>query len=98
MEPTRSRHVLPAGHLVSALALATAGFLTLASVAVGASPEPATDGAAGSLCWADTPGTLGSIDHPTDPTAIVLRMSVGGGFVPPGGGVHGERHLHALRQ
>ena len=83
MEPTRSRHVLPAGHLVSALALATAGFLTLASVAVGASPEPVPDNSTGSPCWTDTPGTLGSIDHPTDPRAIVLRMSVGGGFVPP---------------
>jgi hypothetical protein len=28
------------------------------------------------------PGEPGSVDHPTDPEAIVLRMSVGGGFVP----------------
>jgi len=83
MERTRSPYVPPAGRLVSALALGTAGFLTSASAVAAASPEPSPDGAAGSPCWTDMPGKLGSIDHPTDPTAIVLRMSVGGGFVPP---------------
>ncbi len=34
------------------------------------------------LCWSNEPGVVGTIDHPTDPTAIVLRMAVGGGFVP----------------
>ena len=33
-------------------------------------------------CYTLEPGTVGSVDHPTDPSAIVLRMSQGGGFVP----------------
>ena len=35
-----------------------------------------------SSCWTSEPGVVGTIDHPVEPTAIVLRMSVGGGFVP----------------
>jgi hypothetical protein len=37
----------------------------------------------GSACYTIEPGTLGSVDHPTEATAIVLRMVQGGGFVPP---------------
>jgi hypothetical protein len=33
-------------------------------------------------CYTLEPGTVGSVDHPTDPSAIVLRMYQGGGFVP----------------
>ena len=33
-------------------------------------------------CWTNEPGVVGTIDHPIDPAAIVLRMFTGGGFVP----------------
>lgn len=33
-------------------------------------------------CWTNEPGVVGTIDHPTDPAAVVLRMFTGGGFVP----------------
>lgn len=46
-------------------------------VTPGASPGPASTGAP-----SPTPGQVGEIDHPTEPTAVVLRMFVGGGFVP----------------
>ena len=33
-------------------------------------------------CFTDQPGVLGTVDHPTEPDAVVLRMAVGGGSVP----------------
>src|SRR5262245_4954567 len=33
-------------------------------------------------CFTDQPGTVGTVDHPTEPSAVVLRMAIGGGFVP----------------
>ena len=61
----------------AALALAGAAVILSASATLAdeASPVPGA-------CWTQMPGELGSVDHPTDPGAIVLRMSVGGGFVP----------------
>jgi hypothetical protein len=60
-------------------AIALAGAATIlsasATLADDASPVPGA-------CWTQAPGELGSVAHPTDPEAIVLRMSVGGGFVP----------------
>lgn len=60
-----------------AFALAGAALLLTASVTSAAGSEPADD-----ACWTTEPGVVGSIDHPTDPEAIVLRMFTGGGFVP----------------
>ncbi len=58
---------------VGLLALTT--LLGLGSAAVAAADELAS-------CWTSEPGALGSIDHPTGALDIVLRMQVGGGFVP----------------
>jgi hypothetical protein len=30
---------------------------------------------------------IGKVDHPTDPTAVVLRMETGGGFISPGANI-----------
>jgi hypothetical protein len=66
------------GRLQPALSLAGAALLltTSAALAVDQSPDP------GASCWTAEPGTIGAIDHPTDPQAIVLRQFTGGGFVP----------------
>ena len=76
-------HIITPHHPLSrtahraALALAGAAVVLSSSAALAddASPVP-------KACWTQAPGELGSVDHPTDPEAIVLRMSVGGGFVP----------------
>jgi hypothetical protein len=43
---------------------------------------PALGQSAPGACFTEQPGTLGTVDHPTEPDAVVLRMAVGGGFVP----------------
>ena len=66
---------------IPSLTRAAAASLAVTIVAaLGAVPAAATDEAAS--CWTETPGVVGTIDHPTDPTAVVLRMFTGGGFVP----------------
>lgn len=59
----------------SAIALAAAGLIVSVAPALG--QDASTE-----ACWTTEPGAVGSIDHPTDPEAIVLRMFTGGGFVP----------------
>ncbi len=72
------RHPLSLDRYESAFALAGAALLLTASVATAAAgSQPADD-----ACWTTEQGVVGSIDHPTDPEAIVLRMFTGGGFVP----------------
>jgi hypothetical protein len=44
---------------------------------VGAGTSPGTSSS-------PTPSASPAIDYPTDPTAVILRMSTGGGFVAPG--------------
>ena len=53
--------------------LTAAGAIVMAAPVLGQSEPPAS-------CFTDQPGTVGSVDHPTDPDAVVLRMAVGGGF------------------
>mgnify|MGYP001826141730 FL=1 len=65
-------HRLSAAALV---ALVTVAGTATASIPVLANDEPAD-------CWNGGPGTVGMIEHPTEAEAVVLRMSVGGGFVP----------------
>jgi hypothetical protein len=60
------------------LMLSIAGLLLVPGAALAQSPDPAS-GAPGDPC---VPGVVGKIDHPTGCTDIVLRMNVGGGFVP----------------
>jgi hypothetical protein len=68
----------PRVHRLSVAALVA--LTTMAGTAGAAIPVLADDVEAG--CFTRQPGTVGAIDHPTDPGAVVLRMSVGGGFVP----------------
>ncbi len=68
--------------LSTAVRVATAtGLLAMATLA-GATAGPVAALEEESSCWTTEPGVVGTIDHPVEPTAIVLRMSVGGGFVP----------------
>lgn len=61
------------------------------SVRPGASPGTATPGTTPPATPEPTPGSspegtpiaVGKVEHPTDPTAIVLRINEIGGFVPP---------------
>jgi hypothetical protein len=73
--------------------LAAALIWLAAALAIAADPSPGaadsmpaateTVGApSGTDCFTLEPGTLGEVVHPTEPEAIVLRMSQGGGFVP----------------
>jgi hypothetical protein len=68
--------------ILSSSIVATIGALTLSAAAIGASPSPDASGPTASSCWTDQPGVVGTVDHPTDAEAVVLRMAVGGGFVP----------------
>lgn len=52
------------------------------SSAVAADPLTRSAQAETPSCWNDQPGVIGAIDHPHESSAIVLRMSTGGGFVP----------------
>jgi hypothetical protein len=53
-------------------------------VGTAASPSDApSTGPDGATCFTAEPGVVGTIDHPVEPLAVVLRMFVGGGFVPP---------------
>lgn len=70
--------LFPHAHRLSVAALVA--LMTMAGTAVAATPVLADEVQAG--CFTRQPGTIGTIDHPTDPGAVVLRMSVGGGFVP----------------
>jgi hypothetical protein len=72
------RQPLSLDRFESAFALAGAALLLSASVAMAATDS----GPADEACWTTEPGVIGSIDHPTEPEAIVLRMFTGGGFVP----------------
>jgi hypothetical protein len=71
------RSPLSIGRLQAAFALAGATLLLTGTTVSYASDEAPAD-----TCWTAEPGVVGSLDHPTDPTAVVLRMFVGGGFVP----------------
>lgn len=76
-------HIITPHHPLSRTALRTALALAGAAVILSASAVLADDASpVPDACWTQLPGELGSVDHPTDPEAIVLRMSVGGGFVP----------------
>lgn len=70
---------LPRPHLT----LGLAGTLVLAATSTALAAEPAASFDPND-CFNDNPGVVGTIDHPTDPTAIVLRMTVAGGFLPVG--------------
>ena len=59
----------------------TVGLLALTTL-VGLSSAAVTAADETSPCWTPEPGALGAVAHPTDPLDIVLRMQVGGGFVP----------------
>src|SRR5262245_15577338 len=61
----------------AALLLSTAGFLVATSPALAQTSEPGS-----SPLPTAVPGVVGAIPHPTDPTAIVLRMDSCCGFVP----------------
>jgi hypothetical protein len=72
-----------------ALTLALCAALAVApgSLAQSTSPtgEPAANASPpidGATCHTTESGTVGAVDHPTDPAAVVLRMFSGGGFVP----------------
>jgi hypothetical protein len=56
-------------------AVALVGLLAAACVGAGASPGSSSSPA---------PSASPAIEYPTDPTAVILRMSTGGGFVAPG--------------
>ncbi len=60
--------------------VATATSLLAMAALAASGPVAAVD--EDSSCWTTEPGVVGTIDHPVEPMAIVLRMSVGGGFVP----------------
>ncbi len=64
---------------IAARVVTATSLLAIAALAASGPVAAAEDG---SSCWTSEPGALGTIDHPVEPTAIVLRMSVGGGFVP----------------
>ena len=68
--------------LSAASALAVAALLLVTTSTVAANASQRTAQANDSSCWTSEPGVVGVIDHPTDPAAIVLRMTTGGGFVP----------------
>ena len=72
-----------------AVALALSAALAMAQGALAQSTSPtsqppaaATSPADGTACYTAEPGTVGAVDHPTEPAAVVLRMFSGGGFVP----------------
>ncbi len=62
--------------------IATATSLSFMAAFAGVASGPVVALDEDSSCWTSEPGVVGTIDHPVEPTAIVLRMSVGGGFVP----------------
>jgi hypothetical protein len=62
----------------AALLLSTAGLVVASAPALAQSTQPASPSASPS----GVPGVVGVIPHPTDPTAIVLRMDSCCGFVP----------------
>jgi hypothetical protein len=61
----------------AALLLSTAGLLVATTPALAQTTDPAS-----SPLPTTAPGVVGTIPHPTDPTAIVLRMDSCCGFVP----------------
>lgn len=65
----------------AAILLSTAGLLLTTAPTLAQSPQASPAASPASTPGA-TPVPIGTIDHPTEPTAIVLRMAVGGGFVP----------------
>lgn len=69
----------------SPLARVPAAVLAASALLLAASAVTATDAAqptSPTECWTDEPGIVGTIDHPAQASAIVLRMFTGGGFVP----------------
>jgi hypothetical protein len=71
-----SRSLSHAATRLSIIGLATALLAPLPATAQSASPSSVSG------CHSLEPGNVGTVEHPTDPSAIVLRMSQGGGFVP----------------
>ncbi len=74
-----------ARHAVTPVALSS--LLLLAACTAGAAGPTATPTASPTASPSPTPspiptGQVGEIEHPTGPTDVVLRMHVGGGFVP----------------
>lgn len=72
--------------LIGACTPGTGGLPSAGGTSVDQSGQP-TPSSSPSVTVAPTPtaeptGGTGEIDHPTEPTAIVLRMEEGGGFVP----------------
>lgn len=72
-----------------ALALAVGAALAVASGAFAHSTAPtgqpgaaATPPADSPACYTAQPGSVGAVEHPSEPAAVVLRMFTGGGFVP----------------
>ncbi len=68
-------------HSLSMASRVAVGLLALTTV-VGVSSAAVTAADETSPCWTPEPGALGAIEHPTEALEIVLRMQVGGGFVP----------------
>jgi hypothetical protein len=76
----------PARRLLGAPIILLVGLLVGCNVGPGASPTPTgspTTPPTPSPTPSPTPGpTAGEIDHPTEASAVILRMESGGGFVP----------------
>jgi hypothetical protein len=83
----RTRIGMSALLVIGAVALAALPVTAVETASPSIEPLPAASGPGASHasrdCYTLVPGTLGSVDHPTEPTAIVLSMFQGGGFVPP---------------
>jgi hypothetical protein len=83
---TRTRVGMSAVLVIGASALATAPATAAESATPSMEPVPAAtepaDSAGTGACYTLVPGVPGSVEHPPEPTAIVLSMSQGGGFVP----------------
>lgn len=70
-----------------ALALAISAALAAAPGALAQSSSPTAEAAPAlpppaDACYTAEPGSVGAVEHPTEPAAVVLRMANLGGFVP----------------
>ena len=82
MNDARLFHLPMSRHRLSP-ALAVGGAIVLAASSILATSASAgVTEAEATTCWTDQPGVIGTVDHPTDPSTVVLRMFTGGGFVP----------------
>lgn len=77
------RHLTLVAAILSAIALAACGGSLDGTSTTGSTTEPATASTTGAPAGTTTtPPVPTGIDHPTDPNTVILKVNVGGGFVP----------------